>query len=148
MPAAAMAAKHYSFPVVTGINPQDPLSVRRPLMRLYQKFMNEIDSTGEKLSQQMSEIDISDPEDVQGLVSSGNSDILLHFGEDNFLNRWREYQAHLAEWKQQYPHLASVDLRYDRQVVLKMTPDAPTDNAAAASAPVPAAPAPAKKPAA
>jgi cell division protein FtsQ len=142
MSPVALAAKHYSFPVVTGINPQDPLSVRRPRMRIYQKFMNEIDSSGEKLSQQLSEIDISDPEDVQGLVSSGKSDILLHFGEDNFLNRWREYQSHLAEWKQQYPNLAAVDLRYDRQVVLKMADKTPSDtaqnpstNSAAAAAP-------------
>lgn len=142
MPPAAQAAKHYSFPVVTGINPQDPLSVRGPRMRIYQKFMNEIDSSGEKISQQMSEIDLSDAEDVQGLVSSGNSDILLHFGQDNFLNRWREYQEHLAEWKQQYPHLASVDLRYDRQVVLNMTNGKSTDADQNASPSVtPAAPA-------
>jgi cell division protein FtsQ len=129
MSPAALAAKHYSFPVVTGISPQDPLSVRGPRMRIYQKFMHEIDSSGEKLSQQLSEIDISDPEDVQGLVSSGKSDILLHFGEENFLNRWREYQSHLAEWKQQYPNLAAVDLRYDRQVVLKMADKTPADAA-------------------
>jgi cell division protein FtsQ len=135
MQPAALAAKHYSFPVVTGIHPQDPLSVRRPRMRIYQKFMNEIDSSGEKLSKSLSEIDLSDPEDVQGLVSSDKSEILLHFGEDNFLNRWHEYQSHLAEWKQQYPHLASVDLRYDRQVVLKM------DNAPAAPSAVATAPA-------
>lgn len=133
MQPAALAAKHYSFPVVSGINPQDPLSVRRPRMAIYQKFMNDIDSSGEKLSKSLSEIDISDPEDVQGLVSSGGSDILLHFGEDNFLNRWHEYQAHLAEWKQQYPRLASVDLRYDHQVVLKMA-DAPPPAPAAAQA--------------
>jgi cell division protein FtsQ len=142
MQPAALAAKHYSFPVVTGINPQDPLSVRRPRMRLYQKFMNEIDSSGEKLSKNLSEIDLSDPEDVQGLVSSGNSDILLHFGQDNFLERWREYQAHLAEWKQQYPRLASVDLRYDRQVVLKMVDNAPPTQ----DAPAPVQPAPQKPP--
>ena len=135
MQPAALAVKRYSFPVVTGINPQDPLSVRRPRMRIYQKFMNEIDSSGEKLSKSLSEIDLSDPEDVQGLVSSDRSEILLHFGEDNFLNRWHEYQSHLAEWKQQYPHLASVDLRYDRQVVLKM------DNAPAAPSAVTTAPA-------
>lgn len=139
MQPAALTAKHYSFPVVTGINPQDPLSVRRPRMRIYQKFMNEIDSSGEKLSKNLSEIDLSDPEDVQGLVSSDKSEILLHFGEDNFLNRWREYQSHLAEWKQQYPHLASVDLRYDRQVVLKMAENAPTDQAAPATPAAPAA---------
>ena len=104
MQPSALAAKHYSFPVVTGINPQDPLSVRRPRMRMYQKFMNEIDSSGEKLSSNLSEIDLSDPEDVQGLVSSDHSDILLHFGEDNFLNRWHEYQAHLPEWAQTEIH--------------------------------------------
>ena len=107
--------------------------MRRPRMRIYQKFMNEIDSSGEKLSQQLSEIDISDPEDVQGLVSSNKSDILLHFGEDNFLNRWREYQSHLAEWKQQYPNLAAVDLRYDRQVVLKMADKTSSDSASSTS---------------
>ncbi|QNI32281.1 FtsQ-type POTRA domain-containing protein [Alloacidobacterium dinghuense] len=139
MQPAALAAKHYSFPVVTGINPDDPLSVRAPRMRIYQKFMNEIDSSGEKLSRSLSEIDISDPEDVQGLVSSGNSEILLHFGEDNFLNRWHEYQSHLAEWKQQYPHLASVDLRYDRQVVLKMADNAPGTQDAPAAPATPAA---------
>jgi cell division protein FtsQ len=139
MSPAALAAKHYSFPVVTGINPQDPLSVRGPRMHIYQKFMDEMDASGEKISQQMSEIDISDPEDVQGLVSSGKSDILLHFGQDNFLNRWREYQAHLAEWKQQYPHLASVDLRYDRQVVLKMADNAPADTPQSSEATTPTA---------
>ncbi|MGB6745729.1 MAG: hypothetical protein WBE38_18920, partial [Terracidiphilus sp.] len=30
-------------------------------------------------------------------------------------------KAHIAEWRQQYPNLASVDLRYDQQVVLEMT---------------------------
>jgi cell division protein FtsQ len=144
MQPAALTAKHYSFPVVTGINPQDPLSTRRPRMRIYQKFMNEIDSSGEKLSKNLSEIDLSDPEDVQGLVSSDKSEILLHFGEDNFLNRWHEYQSHLAEWKQQYPRLASVDLRYDRQVVLKMADSAPEQ--AATPADTPTAPATPKQP--
>ncbi|HEU4636061.1 MAG TPA: hypothetical protein VFS41_07785, partial [Edaphobacter sp.] len=31
-------------------------------------------------------------------------------------------QDHLQEWRGQYPHLASVDMRYDRQVVLEMQP--------------------------
>jgi cell division protein FtsQ len=29
----------------------------------------------------------------------------------------------VAQWQQQYPKLASVDLRYDREVVLKMAAD-------------------------
>ena len=48
------------------------------------------------------------------------ADILAHFGEDHFLERYQRYKAHIAEWRQQYPQLAAVDLRYDQQVVLEM----------------------------
>ena len=48
------------------------------------------------------------------------ADILAHFGEDHFLERYQRYTAHIAEWRQQYPKLAAVDLRYDHQVVLEM----------------------------
>jgi len=120
MPPAMIAARHFSFPVVTGINPADPLSVRAPRMRLYQRFIAEMDSGAQKISSDLSEIDLSDPEDVRATLPAGATDMLLHFGDEKFLARYHTYQTHLAEWQQQYPHLASVDLRYDTQVVLKM----------------------------
>ncbi|HZD50184.1 MAG TPA: FtsQ-type POTRA domain-containing protein [Silvibacterium sp.] len=120
MPPAMMAARHFSFPVVAGINPKDPLSVRTPRMQLYQRFIADLDSGGEKISSNLSEIDLSDTEDVRATLPAGATDMLLHFGDEKFLTRYRTYQAHLAEWLQQYPRLASVDLRYDTQVVLKM----------------------------
>lgn len=120
MPPAMMAARHFSFPVVTGINPTDPLSVRTPRMRLYQRFVADLDSGGQKISSDLSEIDLSDPEDVRATLPAGVTDMLLHFGDEKFLARYHTYQRHLAEWQQQYPRLASVDLRYDTQVVLKM----------------------------
>ena len=46
----------------------------------------------------------------------------MHFGDTDFLDRYHKYQAHLAEWRAQYPKLSSVDMRYDRQVVLEMQP--------------------------
>jgi len=162
MPPAMIASRHFSFPVVTGINPSDPLSVRTPRMRLYQRFIADLDSEGQKISSDLSEIDLSDPEDVRASLPAGATDMLLHFGDEKFLARYRTYQSHLAEWQQQYPHLASVDLRYDTQVVLKMadghtadTDPAPTAQPAGAAAmpapqPVPSAkarkhPAPVRK---
>ena len=38
-----------------------------------------------------------------------------------FWSAIQRYKAHIAEWRQQYPKLAEVDLRYDQQVVLQMT---------------------------
>jgi cell division protein FtsQ len=118
-----MSARHYSFPVVSGIAPADPLSIRSARMHLYQKFIADLDSTGEHISAQLSEVDLSDPDDVRATVPANGSDLLLFFGQEDFLARWRNYQAHIAQWQQQYPKLASVDLRYDHEVVLKMAGD-------------------------
>jgi cell division protein FtsQ len=132
LPPAILAARHYSFPVVTGFTAADPAAARSERMHLYQRFIAELDAPapsadgtpgvepGPRVSSQLSEIDLSDVEDVRAVVPAEGSDILLHFGDSDFLARYRSYQAHLAEWRQQYPHLSSVDLRYDRQVVLKM----------------------------
>jgi cell division protein FtsQ len=127
MPPAMMAAKHFSFPVVAGINPGDPLSVRGPRMRLYQKFITDLDAGGEKISSELSEVDLADLEDVRATIPAKGSDMMLHFGDEKFLARYHVYQRHLAEWQQQYPHLASVDLRYDTQVVLKMADGRPVE---------------------
>ena len=119
-PPAMMAQHHYSFPVVTGIDGRDPIASRRTRMDVYQHLVSELDSSGQHLSDQISEIDLSDPEDARVLMPEQGTDILAHFGSDHFLERYQRYKAHIAEWRQQYPHLASVDLRYDNQVVLQM----------------------------
>ena len=134
LPASAMAAKHYSFPVVTGISPADPLAARASRMRLYQQFVSDLDAGGPRVSSQLSEVDLSDPEDVSALLPAQGTDIQVHFGDSDFLARYRSYQQHLPEWRQQYPHLASVDMRYENQVVLDMTQQAVTQQAASGTA--------------
>jgi cell division protein FtsQ len=120
MPPADMAAHHYSFPVLTGIDPRDPLAARKMRMAVYLRLMSALDSTGQHYSENISEIDLTDPEDARVLMPEQGRDILAHFGEDHFLERYLRYRSHIAGWRQQYPKLAAVDLRYDQQVVLEM----------------------------
>jgi cell division protein FtsQ len=122
MPPAMMAQHHYSFPVVTGIRPSDPLSMRQARMAVYGRLIAELDASNQHLSEQLSEIDLTDPQDARVLMPEQGTDILGHLGDDRFLERYQRYKAHIAEWRQQYPKLAAVDLRYDNQVVLEMTP--------------------------
>jgi cell division protein FtsQ len=114
------AGERYSFPVMTGIVASDPLSTRAARMEVYGRFVHELDGKGQHLTKAISEVDVTDPEDVKALLESGSSEILVHFGDDQFLNRYNEFESHLAGWKQQYPKLASVDMRYDGQIVLEM----------------------------
>ena len=131
MSAADMAQHHYSFPVLTGIDERDPLLSRKARMAVYQRLMSDLDANGQQNSEQISEIDLTDPEDARVLMPEQGADILVHFGEDHFLERYQRYKAHIAEWRQQYPKLAEVDLRYDQQVVLQMAPGASGEQATA-----------------
>ena len=121
--APARKAADYSFPVLTGISSGDPLSTRAARMKIYMEFVAALDATGENISRRLSEVDLSNPEDVKAILpdgGAGGADILVHFGDGKFLERYHQYQQHLAEWRTQYPKLASVDMRYERQVVLEM----------------------------
>ena len=141
--AGAAATAQYSFPVLTGISAEDPLSTRAARMKIYMDFVAALDATGEKISHRLSEVDVSNPEDVKAILpdpapggtdaASSGADVLVHFGDGRFLERYRQYEQHLAEWRAQYPRLASVDLRYERQVVLEMQPGEAAPSAAAAS---------------
>jgi cell division protein FtsQ len=143
--ANAADASHYSFPVLTGISAGDPISTRAARMKIYLDFMAALDATGEGISHRLSEVDVSNPEDVKAIIpdsSSSSADILVHFGEEKYLERYHQYQKHLAEWRAQYPKLASVDMRYEQQVVLEMQKDAaiPANNTAASESSAASAP--------
>jgi cell division protein FtsQ len=120
MPPAVKADAHYSFPVVTGISAQDPLSTRAARMKIFERFTSDLDGGGEKISDGLSEVDLSNPEDVKALIPDHSTEILVHFGDTDFLDRYHRFEEHLPEWKTVYPKLSSVDMRYERQVVLEM----------------------------
>jgi cell division protein FtsQ len=93
-------------------------------MKIFERFTSELDGSGEKISEELSEVDLSNPEDVQAMIPDHSTEILVHFGEADFLGRYQRFKQHLSEWKTLYPKLSSVDMRYDRQVVLQMPPGA------------------------
>ena len=123
MPPDAAGDPHYSFPVLTGLSADEAVSERAAKMEIYEQFMHDLDGSGQRLTDSVSEVDVADPEDVKALITSGSSDLLVHFGQEKFLQRYQQFEEHLQEWKQQYPKLASADMRYDGQIVLQMQGD-------------------------
>jgi len=108
----------YSFPVILGASAGEPLSTRAPRMKIYNELIGELDSGGSQYSHDISEVDLSDPNDVKVLASDSQGAVLVHLGSSNYLERYKVYVAHLREWRQQFDKLESVDLRYDRQIVV------------------------------
>ncbi len=122
MPPESAGDPHYSFPVLTGLAPNDTPEIRATRMEVYRRFMADLSRAGAKATQTLSEVDVTNPEDVKALITTGDADILVHFGDENFLLRYQAFERHLPEWRTQYPKLASADMRYERQVVLEMQP--------------------------
>ncbi|HKW75807.1 MAG TPA: FtsQ-type POTRA domain-containing protein [Terriglobales bacterium] len=111
----------YSFPVIRGISETEPLSSRAAAMKIYNRLAQELDSGGEdgaRYTRQLSEVDLSDPEDVKVMADEGGGTLLVHLGSQDFLARYKLYLAHVAEWRKQYQNLQSLDLRYEGQVVV------------------------------
>jgi cell division protein FtsQ len=111
--------KHkYSFPVILGMNPGEPLSTRAPRMRAYNELVQELDSGGARYSQDLSEVDLSDLENLKVRVNDPAGDVLVQLGSSDFLKRYKTYVSHVRDWRQQFQKLESVNLRYDNQVIV------------------------------
>jgi len=111
--------KHkYSFPVILGMNPGEPLSTRAPRMKAYNELVQELDSGGAHYSQDLSEVDLSDLENLKVRVNEPAGDVLVELGSSDFLKRYKTYVSHVQEWRQQFQKLESVNLRYDNQVIV------------------------------
>jgi cell division protein FtsQ len=108
----------YSFPVIVGMSDNEPLSTRAPRMKIYGELIRELDSTGAHYSQSLSEVDLSDPDDVRATVSDPKGAVLVHLGSSNFLERFQVYVAHVQEWRSQFSRLDAIDLRYAGQVIV------------------------------
>src|SRR5258708_972100 len=90
--------KRYSFPVILGMSPNQPLSTRLEQMKIFNRLVGELDSSGGRYSQDLSEVDLSDPEDVKVLTNDPDGEVLIHLGSSNYLDRYKVYVAHLREW--------------------------------------------------
>jgi len=117
----------YSFPVIVGVSDNDPLSVRAARMKIFTRFMQELDAGGARYSADISDVDLSDPDDVRATVTDPHGAVLVHLGSSNFLEHFQVYVTHVQEWRAQFQKLDSVDLRYDHQVIVN--PDSARETA-------------------
>jgi cell division protein FtsQ len=155
--------------VIAGMNAGEPLSTRAARTKSFNELVRQLDSGGARYSKDISEVDLSDPEDVKVLAASPSGEVLVHLGSGDYLSRYKIYLTHVQQWRQQFDKLESVDLRYDGQIIVNpdlqgmahqppLTPAAAKAAMAAGVKPAaivsyekyvdhPAPPAPAKKPA-
>jgi cell division protein FtsQ len=119
----------FHFPVVTGILPDMAPEDRERRMLLFSGFMQQVESARPGASSQVSEVDISDVNDLramlEGLVGPGGADpaqikdppILVHFGDSDFESKYRNLAENIGQYRARAGRLESLDLRFNGEVV-------------------------------
>jgi cell division protein FtsQ len=119
---------NFHFPVVTGISPDMTLEDRAKRMQLYSGFAQQIDTVRAGALDQVSEVDLSDGNDVRATLTglgaddlSGNAvdaPVLVHFGDSDFASKYETLVDDIGQWRAKAGPVESVDLRFNREAVV------------------------------
>jgi cell division protein FtsQ len=112
----------FTFPIVTGISEDLSREQREKRIQPYQEFMKDIDLVRADSSKDVSEIDISDPQDLRvvmtGLSRANDSQaVTIHFGSNDFIGKFRTLAEKFSQWQADNGCVQSVDLRFRRPVL-------------------------------
>lgn len=127
----------FHFPVVTGLPDSLPQDERKRRMGVYDQFLKELQLVRAGAAEKVSEVDLGDAKDLRAVLTGLGSGaaVTVHFGEGDFANKYRMLVENFAQWQASAGRVESVDLRYQRQIVVN--PEMPAD--LAKPAPQPAA---------
>lgn len=125
----------FHFPVVTGISAVMPRDERALRMKMMVDFLDAIRQVRTDSADSVSEIGLSDANDLQATLAGlqGAPDaVLVHFGNSGFHDKFQILLNNIAQWESAAGRVASVDLRFQHEVVVN--PESPLPAAQAASA--------------
>jgi cell division protein FtsQ len=121
--------ENFYFPIVTGLTESLPREEREKRMQIYLEFMKDVDLVKSGSSDNVSELDLSNPRDLRVVLTGlgGGADahaVTVHFGQNDFTGKYRMLVENFAQWQANSGPVHSIDLQYSRQVVVN--PDTST----------------------
>lgn len=122
----------FAFPVIGGLDAASNLADRRARLAVFETFMREMADGAASSGWQISEVDLSDAEDLKAVLVQGSETILVHFGHQNFSERFHDFLTLIPEMRKTNARIDSVDLRYRNQVVVNPQPAASRNSEAPA----------------
>jgi len=102
-------AAQFTLPVVAGINETEPIEARRARVHRALGMLKDVGS----LAGQISEVDVSDPNNliVAEHVASGVVNLII--GDENYAQRLQNFLASYKEIREKRPDATTLDLRVD-----------------------------------
>lgn len=109
----------FQFPVLAGLSESQTPAEKKRRVALMLAVLEDLDRETPPRSGEISEIDLSDPTDAAVTVSESGAAVLVHLGDAHFLERYKLFLENVEAWRDQYGSVSSVDLRFEKQVIVK-----------------------------
>lgn len=131
-------SKSVPLPVVYGLDGAGDASKRKQQLAPYEEFNGAARAVLEGSGWNVSEVDVSNPDDLRVLLVKNHGTILAHFGSRDYGARASTFATAAPRILARNPKIDSVDLRYRGEVVvvpasMPLTAAARSENASAAS---------------
>jgi cell division septal protein FtsQ len=106
------ATDRFTLPVLTGVRASDSLEARRDRVHRMMRLTLDL---GEN-SRNISEIDVSDRDNLKVTVPRDGHMVTLLLGDRDFARRYQIFLNHYADIKRQRPNTGTLDLRLDDRI--------------------------------
>jgi cell division protein FtsQ len=102
-------AAQFTLPIIAGVAENEPIDARRARVRRALGMLKEVGP----LAAQISEVDVTDPNNLIVADHIGNTVVNLIIGEENFAERLQNFVANYKEINARRPGATTLDLRVD-----------------------------------
>jgi cell division protein FtsQ len=127
----------FQFPVVAGLDAASAPELREARMKMFMDFLADVERVEPGATAYVSEVDLAEADNLSATLAGmpqfgnpatgGQESVLVHFGNQDFEHKFRQFRENIAQWRAAAGRVESVDLRYERQVVVN--PEAPVEQA-------------------
>jgi cell division protein FtsQ len=108
----------FDFPVLSGVEADVSEAARRQRLLIYGEFLRQLRNLMPRSGWSVSEVDLSEPDDLKALLVDNQETVRAYFGDRNFADRFQSFLALLPEVHKTNTRIESVDLRYRNQIVV------------------------------
>jgi cell division protein FtsQ len=108
------AADRFKFPVLAGVRPSDKIEERRDRVHRMLRLTEDLGDLGA----QISEIDVSDRDNLHVTQPWEGRMVTLYLGDHNFALRYRNFLNNFPAIKQRLPGAVNLDLRIEDRITV------------------------------
>lgn len=108
------APDRFTLPVLAGVHVADPIAQRRDRVHRMLRLTRELGKDTEKIS----EIDVSDPDNLKVTQPCDGRMVTLLLGDHNYALRYQNFLRNYSEIKRRLPDAATLDMRLEDRITV------------------------------